>query len=150
LTTATTGARRSISTSEAYRSLRVLAALLVAAAGAIHLYLWFDFFHRVHLVGVLFLANAAAGLLLALWLLASRGLLALIAGAGFAVATLAAFLVATRWGLFGYHERFWGPWQLAAGVVELAALLLTAGLAAARIRSGSARRRRRAGRWRSP
>lgn len=43
---------------------RIAAALLVAAAGAIHLYLWFDYFHRVHTVGVLFLVNAAVGLVL--------------------------------------------------------------------------------------
>ena len=58
------------------------AALLVAATGAIHLYLWFDYFHRVHVVGDLFLANAAAGLLLALALLASGSMLVLVAGAG--------------------------------------------------------------------
>jgi len=67
------GARTSI--------VRLAAALLVAATGAIHLYLWFDYFHRVHVVGDLFLANAAAGGLLAAalltlgaagWLLARR------------------------------------------------------------------------------
>jgi len=31
---------------------RVALALLVAAAGAVHLYLYFDYFHRVHVVGV--------------------------------------------------------------------------------------------------
>ena len=37
--------------------------------------------------------------------------------------TLAAFVVSTRWGLFGYRERFWGSLQEAAGAVELAAAL---------------------------
>jgi hypothetical protein len=64
------------------RNLRLLAAMLVAAADAIHLYLWFDFFHRVHVVGALFLANAAAGVLIALWLLASRGVPALLGELG--------------------------------------------------------------------
>jgi hypothetical protein len=52
----------------------VAAALLVAATGAIHLYLWFDYFHRVHVVGELFLANAAVGaaLILAYAALARR------------------------------------------------------------------------------
>jgi hypothetical protein len=102
------------------------AALLVAAAGAIHLYLWFDFFHRVHVVGVLFLVNAAAGIALAAGLAARSGVPLLLAAAGYALGTLAAFLVSTRWGLFGYRERFWGSWQEAAGGIELAAAGVTA------------------------
>jgi hypothetical protein len=98
------------------------AAVLVAAAAAIHLYLWFDFFHRVHVVGALFLANAGAGAAIAAALAANGELVVLLSGAGYAAGTLVAFVVSTRWGLFGYHERFWGRWQEAAGAVELAAV----------------------------
>jgi hypothetical protein len=98
-------------------------ALLVVAAGAIHLYLWFDYFHRVHVVGALFLVNAAVGLLIGAFLLARRSRLVLLVAAGYAAGTLVAFVVSTRWGLFGYRETFWGSWQEAAGGVELAAVL---------------------------
>ena len=108
------------------------AALLVAATGAIHLYLWFDYFHRVHVVGVLFLANAAAGMVLAVALLASRSVVVIVAGGGFALSTFASFAVSTHYGLFGYHERFWGTWQESAGGVELAAALVLAYAAIAR------------------
>jgi hypothetical protein len=101
-------------------------ALLVGAAGAIHLYLWFDYFHRVHVVGALFLVNAAVGLALGAALLASRGVRVLLAAGGYAAGTLVAFVVSTRWGLFGYRETFWGSWQEAAGGVELAAAVLVA------------------------
>jgi hypothetical protein len=102
-------------------------ALLVAAAGAIHLYLWFHYVHRVHVVGALFLVNAGAGLALGAALLLRRNvLLLLLAAGGYAVGTLAAFVISTRWGLFGYRETFWGSWQEAAGGVELAAALLIA------------------------
>ena len=101
-------------------------ALLVATAGAIHLYLWFDYFHRVHVVGALFLVNAAAGLALGAALLVSRDVRVLLAAGGYAAGTLVAFLVSTRWGLFGYRETFWGSWQEAAGGVELAATVLVA------------------------
>ena len=104
----------------------VTLALLVAAAGAIHLYLYFDYFHRVHEVGVLFLVNAAVGLLTGAVLLVRRDRLVVVVAGGYAVGTLAAFVVSTRWGLFGYHETFWGSWQEAAGAVELAAALLAA------------------------
>lgn len=100
------------------------AALLVAAAGGIHLYLWFDYFHRVHVVGTLFLVNAGAGLAIAAALLARPGALALLAAAGYTVGTLVAFAISTRWGLFGYRESLWGSWQEAAGALELAAAVL--------------------------
>jgi hypothetical protein len=106
------------------------AALLVAAAGAIHLYLWFDYFHRVHVVGALFLLNAAAGLALGAALLATRNVLVLLLAGGYAVGTLVGFVISTRWGLFGYRETFWGSWQEAAGGVELAAALVVAFLLA--------------------
>lgn len=110
----------------------VALALLVAAAGAIHLYLYFDYFHRVHVVGALFLVNAAVGLALGAALLVRRDALLLLAAAGFAVGTLAGFAVSARWGLFGYRETFWGSWQEAAGGVELTAALLAALLLARR------------------
>lgn len=103
-------------------------ALLVGAAGAIHLYLYFDYFHRVHVVGVLFLVNAAAGLLTGAVVPARRDALVLLAAGGYAAGTLVAFAISTRWGLFGYRETFWGSWQEAAGGVELAAVALAAAL----------------------
>lgn len=105
---------------------RVTLAMLVAAAGAVHLYLWFDYFHRVHVVGALFLANAAAGVLAATALLASARAAVVAAAGAYAAGTLAAFAVSTRWGLFGYRESFWGSWQEAAGGLELAAALTAA------------------------
>ena len=106
------------------RYIRVALALLVAAAGAIHLYLYFDYFHRVHVVGVLFLVNAAVGLATGAALLMRRDRLVVLVAGGYAVGTLAAFVVSTRWGLFGYRETFWGSWQEAAWAIELAAALL--------------------------
>ena len=114
------------------RVAQISLALLVAAAGALHLYLYFDYFHRVHVIGVLFLVNAAAGLTLGAILLVRRDRLFLLAALGYAVGTLAGFVASTRWGLFGYHERFWGSWQEAAGGVELAAAFLAALLLALR------------------
>jgi hypothetical protein len=105
---------------------RAIGGTLVVTAGALHLYLWFDYFHRVHVVGDLFLANAAAGVVLGAALAVVDGVLALVAALGFALGTLGAFAVSTRFGLFGYHERFWGSWQEAAGGVEITAALVLA------------------------
>jgi hypothetical protein len=105
---------------------RLAAAALVAAAGALHLYLWFDYFHRVYVVGTLFLLNAAAAAMIAVALAASARRIVLVAGLAYSVGTLVAFGISVRWGLFGYHESLWGSWQKAAGGVELAASVLLA------------------------
>jgi hypothetical protein len=110
--------------------LETAAAALVAAAGALHLYLWFDYFHRVHVVGTLFLLNAAAAAVIAVALAVTATPLVLVAGLAYSLGTLVAFAISVRWGLFGYHESLWGSWQKAAGGVELAAgVLLSIALA---------------------
>jgi hypothetical protein len=112
------------------RGLRWSAAALVLAAGAIHLWLYFDYFHRVHVVGLLFLVNAASALVTGLALLLSGRSWALVAGIAYSAGTLLGFLLSVYHGLFGYVESLRGPWQEAAGGVELAALVLLAPLLA--------------------
>ena len=102
--------------------LRRSGALLVFTAGALHVWLWFDYFHKVHVVGTLFLLNGAAALAIAVLLVVSDGRLAPVAGLGYSLGTLAAFAISVGVGLFGYHESLLGPWQVAAGMVELAAV----------------------------
>jgi hypothetical protein len=121
-------------------ALRLAGALLVAAAGAIHLWLYFEYFHRVHVVGILFLVNFAAGVVIGITLLVSGGPPALLAGAGFAAATLGGFFFSVYHGLFGYVESLRGPWQEAAGGVELAALVVLLPLLAAAWRPADQRR----------
>ena len=84
-------------------------AARVLTIGGIHLYLWFDYFHKVHVIGALFLANAATGVLISLWLLAFGGVLALLAGAGFAATTLAGLLISVHWGCSDSTRAFREP-----------------------------------------
>jgi hypothetical protein len=116
-------------------SARVSGALLVLAAGAMHLWLYFDFFHRVHVIGVLFVLNAAGGLVIGVTLLLSAHPLAMAAGIAYAAATLLGFFLSVYNGLFGYVERLTGPWQEAAGGVELAAVAVLLPLLVASMRS---------------
>ena len=108
------------------------------AVGAIHLYLYFDYFHRVATIGTLFLLNAAAALLIAAWVAGRDRLAPLVAGLLFSAGTLAAFFASVAVGLFGYHERLRGPWQEAAGVVEGVATVVFLVLIATRARRRSA------------
>ena len=103
---------------------RATGALFVLTAGAIHLWLYFDYFHAVHVLGALFLVNAASASAVAVVLLASDHPIGLLAGLGYAVGTIAAFLISVYHGLFGYVESLRGPWQEAAGLLELAAVVI--------------------------
>ncbi len=101
--------------------------MLVLTVGAIHLYLWVDYFYRVLIVGTLFILDPAAGGLLAVAPVRSGNAIVLAAAAGYSASTLAAFLVSTKWSLLGHTESLWGRWQEeAAATTELAAILLVA------------------------
>jgi hypothetical protein len=121
---------------------RLAGSLLVLAAGGIHLYLYFDYFHLVHVVGALFVLNAAAAVSIGVGLAVSARPLWTLAGIGFAAATLGAFLVSVYHGLFGYTESLQGGWQEAAAAVELAAMVVLAAVLAARRGGGLLEARR--------
>jgi uncharacterized membrane protein YvlD (DUF360 family) len=106
--------------------LRLAGAALVLAAGAVHLWLYFDFFRQVHVVGTLFLLNAAAAAIIGCVLLVSSHPVAVAAGVAYAATTLGFFLISVHRGLFGYSESLRGGWQEAAGGLELAAIVVLA------------------------
>jgi hypothetical protein len=99
---------------------RVVAAALVVATGAIHLYLYQDGFSAIPTIGRLFLANFAIAVVLGLAVLVRGRWIPSLLGAGFCLGTLAAFLVSVHWGLFGYQETLSGAWQQRAAAVEIA------------------------------
>ncbi len=99
---------------------RAVAAVLVIATGAIHLYLYQDGFSAVPTIGRLFLGNFAVGIVLGLAMLLRGRPIWGLAGAGFCLGTLGGFLVSVHWGLFGYQETLSGAWQERAAVVEVA------------------------------
>jgi hypothetical protein len=114
--------------------LRLAGSLLVLAAGAVHLWLYFDFFRGVHVVGTLFVLNAAAAAIIGCMLLVSSHPLAAAAGIAYAAATLGFFLVSVYHGLFGYTESLRGGWQEAAGGLELAAIVVLASVLVVELR----------------
>ena len=85
--------------------LRILSAILLLAVAGIHLFLVFDGVGGT--LGVLFVLNAVAGLVLAIGMLVLRGRLlrlATVLGLLFLIASLASLLLALTVGLFGITE----------------------------------------------
>lgn len=129
---------------------RMIAAALTIAMGTIHLVLWFDGYHDIPLIGVLFLLNSIGAGLLALALLAAPDrVLALVAvlGAVFTAGTLGALVLSLTTGLLGYREIPGIPIINITLAVESAGALVLAALAAvhppAKSTGGTTSRRKR-------
>jgi hypothetical protein len=123
-------------TGTAIAVLRLTGAALLAAIAVIHLYLWQQGYSGIDVIGPAFLVQSALGLGGALLVLGAPPRLvpwAAALGAAFAAGSLAALLVSTTVGLFGFvettlatlwWESFWV--ESAAVVVLLALVVLTA------------------------
>src|SRR5690348_4872997 len=116
--------------------LRVVGSGLLIATAAIHLDLYLTGYRTIPTIGWLFLLQVivAFGLGLAVLAIPSRlaiaSRLAAAAGAGFALATLAGYLLSVWTGLFGFKEVRTTA-GIVAGVVEVVAFVVLAALALA-------------------
>jgi predicted lipoprotein with Yx(FWY)xxD motif len=116
--------------------LRVAGSGLLIATAAIHLDLYLTGYRTIPTIGWLFLLQVIAAFALGLAVLAipgrlvAAGRLAAAAGAGFALATLAGYLLSVWIGLFGFTEVRTTA-GIVAGVVEVAAFAVLAALALA-------------------
>lgn len=116
--------------------LRRMTALAVLVSAAVHLWLWFDGFADIEVIGPLFLLNAGAGVAIAAVLVTWRHWLPLLAAIGFGAATLGAFVLSTTVGLFGVNER-WAGWAVwTAAVSEVVAVVAGVAALLAERRSG--------------
>ena len=129
----------------ASRLLRVAAAAALAESGYIHAQLYIDGYRYIHVVGVLFLLQAAASFAMAALLLAGTVLrppvLVEPVAAATALGALGGFVASRTVGVFGFIEHGWQPTPqaLTSVLVEVAAVLLLAGavIRATRLRKRS-------------
>lgn len=103
--------------------LRRLTALGVLVSAAVHLFLYFDGFNTIDVIGPLFLLNGIGGLFLGVAVLMWHHPIWLLAAAGFCASTLGAFLLSATVGLMGVHEPFFGYTQTTAFLAELIGLI---------------------------
>jgi hypothetical protein len=107
----------------------VAGAVLVAGSAAIHLKLWTLAYGNIHIIGPLFLAQAIAGFVVALFIAVSRWVVAAATGAVFMLATIGGLLISVWHGLFGFQDSFSSQFAGMSLFVEAggAVVLLAAG-----------------------
>jgi hypothetical protein len=104
----------------------VVGAALVATTGAIHLHLWASGYRTIPTIGPLFLFQGIAGAALAVVLVAWRRLAAVVAAAGFMVATIGGLLLSVYVGLFGFTDTLSAPFAGLSLAVECAGAVVLA------------------------
>ncbi len=124
------GELRSLAARAAVTVVIAAGAALLAISGVIHLYLWGKQYgyRDVPTIGPLFLIQGIATILIALLVIASRRVGALLVGAGTMAASVAALILAVEVGLFGFRDSWAAPYaktslyeETAGGLVLLAA-----------------------------
>ena len=121
----------------AARNLRIVTAVLVLAAGLIHLQEWVNFMRDVPKIGPLFLLNVAASVVVAALLFVRRGWLGIVGAIALSVGTLGGFLLARYASLLGYSEPRWRTTAVLAAVVEVGAMATAVATFVARRRTGA-------------
>lgn len=93
--------------------------LLVIWLSYIHFHLWQDGYRHIATIGPLFLVQSIAGLLIGLLVISVRRVWTAVVGIGFALATMAGFLISVEHGLFGFMDSWAAPFAGLAFTVEI-------------------------------
>jgi len=116
----------------------VAGGLLLVSSGFIHFHLWqSEGYRHIATIGPLFFVQSIAAVLLGLLAVALRRVWAAALGMGFALSTMAGFLISVGTGLFGFKDSWSAPFAHAAFVTDLATVV-TLGAAAAICLTGPA------------
>jgi hypothetical protein len=120
-----------------------IGGLLLVWSGYIHFHLWDETggYRSIATIGPLFLLQSVSGLVIGLGVIAVRRFWAALVGIGFALTTVAGFLVTVAHGLFGFKDSWLAPFAQQAFGVEVAAVAVL-GVAAALCLFGSSPRAR--------
>ena len=98
----------------------VVGALLLVWSAYIHFHLWqSEGYRHIPTIGPLFLFQSIAALVIGVIILAIRRVWVAALGAGFAVSTVAGFLLSVEVGLFGFQDTWSAPYAHEALFVEL-------------------------------
>ena len=109
-------------------AVRLIGAGLLIVTGAIHLDLYLTGYRTIPTIGWLFLLQVIAAFGLGAVMIVWSSRLAAAAGAGFAIATLAGYILSLRLSLFGFREVRTTA-GIVAGVIEVATFTVLAAFA---------------------
>jgi hypothetical protein len=106
--------------------------VLLVWSAFIHFHLWDepDGYRTIATIGPLFLLQSIAGLLIGIGVVAVRRLWAAVIGIGFALTTIAGFLVSVAVGLFGFKDSWLAPFAKQAFIIEVIAVVVLIAAAA--------------------
>jgi hypothetical protein len=100
-----------------------LGGVLLIWSASIHFHLWSetDGYRSIPTIGPLFLAQSVAGLVIGIGVVVVRRLWAAVIGLGFALSTVAGFLLSVGVGLFGFKDSWLAPFAKEAFTIEILA-----------------------------
>jgi len=107
----------------------VIGGALLIWSAAVHFHLWSetDGYRSIPTIGPLFLLQSIAGVVIGIGVVVVRRLWAAVIGLGFALSTIAGFLLSVGVGLFGFKDSWLAPFAKESFTIEiLAAVVFTA------------------------
>ena len=100
----------------------IVGGLLLVWSAFIHVHLWkSDGYRHIATIGPLFVLQSIFGMVMGVAVVAVRRVWIAVLGAGFAVSTLAGFLLSVGIGLFGFQDTWTAPFAQQAFFIEVAA-----------------------------
>ena len=112
--------------------------VLLVWSAYVHFHLWSeaDGYRSIPTIGPLFLLQSITGLVIGIGVVAVRRVWAAVIGIGFALTTIAGFLLSVANGLFGFKDSWLAPFAKQAFTIELlVAVVLIVAAALSLVRS---------------
>ena len=104
----------------------VVGGVLLVWSAYVHFHLWSetDGYRSIPTIGPLFLLQSIAGLVIGIGVVVVRRLWAAVIGIGFALTTIAGFLLSVAHGLFGFKDSWLAPFAKQAFTIEILAAVV--------------------------
>ena len=102
----------------------VVGGLLLVCSAYIHVRLWkSEGYRHIPTIGPLFIAQSIIGMVIGVAIVAVRRVWVAVLGAGFAISTMAGFLLSVDVGLFGFQDTWSAPFAKEAFLIESASII---------------------------
>ena len=101
-----------------------MGGLLLVWSAYIHVRLWkSEGYRHIPTIGPLFILQSTVGMVIGVAVVAVRRVWVAVLGAGFAISTMAGFLLSVEVGLFGFQDTWSAPFAKQAFLIESASIV---------------------------